>query len=160
DDLLDISRVTSGKIVLSRRPLDLADAVRRCLATLRDTDRLSQHTWHESLEPVWVHADEPRVEQIVTNLVAHAAKLTPSGCLISRRRRCVRTSRQRRRPWSPDASSWSRTMRMAERCYERCWSFGAIRSTRPRKVSPRSIGPLNYGRTQRSSTSACRGSTD
>src|SRR5438552_169371 len=79
DDLLDISRVTSGKIVLSRRPLDLADAVRRCLATLRDTDRLSQHTCHESLEPVWVHADETRIEQIVTNLVGNAAKFTPSG---------------------------------------------------------------------------------
>ena len=79
DDLLDIARVTSGKIVLSRRPLDLADAVRRCLATLRDTDRLSQHTCHESLEPVWVHADETRIEQIVTNLVGNAAKFTPSG---------------------------------------------------------------------------------
>jgi PAS domain S-box-containing protein len=79
DDLLDIARVTSGKIVLSRRPLDLADAVRRCLATLRGTDRLSHHTCHESLEPVWLHADETRIEQIVTNLVGNAAKFTPAG---------------------------------------------------------------------------------
>src|SRR5207249_513444 len=40
DDLLDIARVTSGKIVLNRRPLDLAATVDRCVGTLQDIGRL------------------------------------------------------------------------------------------------------------------------
>jgi PAS domain S-box-containing protein len=79
DDLLDIARVTSGKIVLNRGPLDLGATVDRCLATLCDADRLSRHTFRKALEPVWVHADETRIEQIVTNLVGNAAKFTPAG---------------------------------------------------------------------------------
>jgi PAS domain S-box-containing protein len=79
DDLLDIARVTSGKIVLNRRPLDLGAAVTRCLATLGDTGRLGRHTVEQGLEPVWISADETRVEQIVTNLVGNAIKFTPEG---------------------------------------------------------------------------------
>ena len=43
DDLLDVARVTSGKIVLARRPLELAAAVRRGVATLTATGRAEQH---------------------------------------------------------------------------------------------------------------------
>jgi PAS domain S-box-containing protein len=79
DDLLDIARVTSGKIVLNRGPLDLGATVDRCLATLCYADRLSRHTFRKALEPVWVNADETRIEQIITNLVGNAAKFTPAG---------------------------------------------------------------------------------
>jgi signal transduction histidine kinase/DNA-binding response OmpR family regulator len=79
DDLLDIARVTSGKIVLNRAPLELGRTAKRCLATLSGADRLSRHTCRMALEPVWVDADETRVEQIITNLVGNAAKFTPAG---------------------------------------------------------------------------------
>ena len=83
DDLLDIARVTSGKIVLNRRPLDLGATVDRCLMTIHDTNGPGHHTWRKSLEPVWVNADETRIEQIVTNIVGNAMKFTPQGGLIS-----------------------------------------------------------------------------
>jgi PAS domain S-box-containing protein len=79
DDLLDINRVTSGKIALNRRPLDLGATVARCLTMLGAANRLSRHSCRETIESVWVHADETRIEQIVTNLVGNAVKFTPAG---------------------------------------------------------------------------------
>jgi PAS domain S-box-containing protein len=79
DDLLDIARMTRGKIVLNRRPLDLGATVAKCLAMLGDASRLSRHTCRQTIESVWVHADETRIEQIVTNLVGNAVKFTPAG---------------------------------------------------------------------------------
>jgi CheY-like chemotaxis protein/anti-sigma regulatory factor (Ser/Thr protein kinase) len=79
DDLLDIARVTSGKIVLSRHPIDLSAAVERCLGMLANTGRLGRHTWHTALQAAWVDADETRVEQIVTNLLSNAVKFTADG---------------------------------------------------------------------------------
>ena len=79
DDLLDIARVTSGKIGLDRRPLDLGAAVDRCLTALGDSAGLSGHTWRKTLEPVWINGDETRIDQIITNLVANATRFTPAG---------------------------------------------------------------------------------
>jgi signal transduction histidine kinase len=83
DDLLDISRVTSGKIVLNCGPVDLGATVESCFATLTAADALGQHTWQKSIDSVWVNADETRLEQIVTNLVGNAMKFTPAGGTIS-----------------------------------------------------------------------------
>src|SRR5690242_19330310 len=82
DDLLDIARVTSGKIVLNRRPLELSATVERCLAALGET-RKGQHAWRSTLQPVWIDADETRIEQIVANLLGNAMKFTPAGGEIS-----------------------------------------------------------------------------
>lgn len=79
DDLLDIVRVTTGKMVLNRRPLDLGAAVAGCLTTLTDADLLGRHTGRQAIESVWVDADETRIQQIVTNLVGNAVKFTPEG---------------------------------------------------------------------------------
>jgi CheY-like chemotaxis protein/nitrogen-specific signal transduction histidine kinase len=83
DDLLDLARVSSGKITLNRRPVDLGATVDRCLATLGQTSDVDRHSWRRILEPVWISADETRIEQIVTNLVANAIKFTPAGGQIS-----------------------------------------------------------------------------
>jgi signal transduction histidine kinase/ActR/RegA family two-component response regulator len=82
DDLLDVSRVTSGKIVLERRPLELAEAVRRSIGTLAAGGRTEQHHIGLDLNPVWADVDETRLEQVVTNLVGNAVRFTPAGGTI------------------------------------------------------------------------------
>lgn len=82
DDLLDVARVTSGKIVLSRRPLELAETVGRAVAALATAGRTERHHLTTDLEPVWADVDETRLEQIVTNLVGNAVKFTPPGGAI------------------------------------------------------------------------------
>jgi CheY-like chemotaxis protein/nitrogen-specific signal transduction histidine kinase len=83
DDLLDVSRVTSGKISLSRRPVDLAEIVTRALGAMRSAGRLDEHDVREDLSAVWVDADEARIEQVVSNLVGNAVKYTPAGGRIT-----------------------------------------------------------------------------
>ena len=79
DDLLDVARVTSGKIALERRPLELAQAVRQSIATLAASGRTEHHRVTVALDPVWANVDETRFEQIVGNLVGNALRLTPAG---------------------------------------------------------------------------------
>jgi signal transduction histidine kinase len=83
DDLLDAGRAVMGKIVLERRPIDLAAVVARALATFESSDRFRAHRLERSLVPVWVDADETRIEQIVANLVGNALKFTPAGGTVA-----------------------------------------------------------------------------
>jgi CheY-like chemotaxis protein len=82
-DLLDVTRGALGKIELVRTPLDVAAAVRRCLATLESGDRLSRHVVTVDAQPVWVEADAARIEQIITNLLSNSLKFTPPGGAIA-----------------------------------------------------------------------------
>ena len=79
DDLLDVSRVTTGKIVLDRRPIDLGDLVTNVVATYRASGRLARHEIVVEATPVWIEADETRIEQVVSNLLSNALKYTPAG---------------------------------------------------------------------------------
>src|SRR4029434_4558311 len=79
DALLDGARVTSGRIVLARRPLELAESVRRAVGTLTTSGRTERHRVSLVLEPVWADVDETRWEQVVTNLVGNALRFTPAG---------------------------------------------------------------------------------
>jgi signal transduction histidine kinase/CheY-like chemotaxis protein len=78
DDLLDTARVTTGKVVLNRQPLNLADAVTHTVQDLRAAGVLEGRDFHLDTLPVWVNADQPRIDQIVSNIVSNAVKFTPA----------------------------------------------------------------------------------
>lgn len=82
DDLLDLSRAMSGKILLARQPLDVAALVGACLDTFRATGRTREYTLGVQLAPGWVNGDPTRLEQIATNLIDNALKYTPAGGTI------------------------------------------------------------------------------
>jgi signal transduction histidine kinase/CheY-like chemotaxis protein len=79
DDLLDVGRVISGKILLARQNFDLGALVERLVGTVRVTGAMGQHTLVTDLQEVWVEADATRIEQVVSNLLGNAAKYTPPG---------------------------------------------------------------------------------
>lgn len=83
NDLLDVTRVTSGKISLLRRPLDLAEVARTCATTLAEAGATRAHQVVLALEPAWVEADETRLQQVITNLVLNAVKFTPAGGTVT-----------------------------------------------------------------------------
>jgi signal transduction histidine kinase/CheY-like chemotaxis protein len=81
DDLLDIGRITSGKITLHRRPVDLGDLVEHCVETMRpraESRRLTM-TMNRLAPQVFISGDPVRLEQIVANVLSNAIKYTSSG---------------------------------------------------------------------------------
>ena len=85
DDLLDVSRVTLGKIQLTQEPLLFGEVVSRAVEAVRDMAARNglQLTVRMDGEPLWLHGDMTRLEQVVTNLLANAIKFTPSGGAIT-----------------------------------------------------------------------------
>jgi PAS domain S-box-containing protein len=83
DDLLDMARVTSGKIGLRAQPVDLHELVGRCLETLAQAGRTHDHRVVLEGGPVHVVGDAARLEQIVNNLVDNALKYTPAGGAVT-----------------------------------------------------------------------------
>ena len=79
DDLLDVARVTSGKITLDRGPLDMGRVVRRTAMVMSGSGKLGDHRVDVDAGEAWVEGDETRIEQVVTNLLDNAAKYTPPG---------------------------------------------------------------------------------
>lgn len=79
DDLLDLSRVMSGKIPLLRKPIDFGKLVETCLETMSAAGRMENYVIRLHTEPAWLDGDAARIEQIVTNLIDNALKYTPEG---------------------------------------------------------------------------------
>lgn len=76
DDLLDVQRILSGKIVLHRVPCDLG-AIVRCSAEAKALVDAGAHAWTIETSEAWVDGDRTRLEQIVDNLLHNAMKYTP-----------------------------------------------------------------------------------
>jgi len=81
DDLLDVSRVMRGKIVLRKQRSDLTGIVAHALETTQPTIDAEGHELELSLPsaPLEVEADAMRLAQVVSNLLTNAAKYTPRG---------------------------------------------------------------------------------
>ena len=81
DDLLDISRVTQGKVQLRKEPVDIGPIVARAVEVVRPHIDVRKHELSISLpeEPVRLLADPTRLEQVLVNLLSNAAKFTDPG---------------------------------------------------------------------------------
>ena len=84
DDLLDVSRITRGKIELRMEREDLAAVVHRAVETSRPMIEGAGHSLSVSLPatPIFVQADATRLAQVFSNLLNNAAKYTPAGGTI------------------------------------------------------------------------------
>ena len=83
DDLLDLSRITNGKIELRRERIDLAAAVQDAVETSRPLieERGHELTVLTPSQPVPVDADRTRLAQVFANLLNNSAKFTEPGTI-------------------------------------------------------------------------------
>ncbi len=81
DDLLDVSRITRGKLELHRHTIDARETVRRAVEMTSPIFEQRRHALEVDLpeEPLWVDADADRLGQVISNLLTNAAKYTDPG---------------------------------------------------------------------------------
>ena len=80
-DLLDASRIASGKLEIERAPVDVLDVVRNAVTAQEPAAREREVTlaFEASDEPAHVEGDAERLDQVVRNLIGNALKFTPPG---------------------------------------------------------------------------------
>jgi signal transduction histidine kinase/ActR/RegA family two-component response regulator len=85
DDLLDVARITRGKIELDRAPIEIAEVVAKAVELSRPILEQRQHHMELSVprRGLRVLGDEHRLAQVVSNLLTNAAKYTPQGGHVS-----------------------------------------------------------------------------
>ena len=81
DELLEVSRITTGRIQLHQERIAVGVVVENAVATVRSLIDQRKHELTVSLptQAIWVHADAARLEQVVVNLLTNAAKYTDPG---------------------------------------------------------------------------------
>jgi PAS domain S-box-containing protein len=81
DDLLDVSRISRGKIELKKEPLEVSAIVQRAVETSQPLIDAHHHNFSVNLppEPLYVKGDPVRLSQAVSNLLNNAAKYTDEG---------------------------------------------------------------------------------
>jgi PAS domain S-box-containing protein len=84
DDLLDISRITKGKLRLTKEPVELRVVVNHAAETARPFMDARKHEFSVALPttPIWVQADPARTEQVIVTQLNNAAKYSDNGGLI------------------------------------------------------------------------------
>jgi PAS domain S-box-containing protein len=85
DDLLDLTRVASGKLELHRRQVDAREVVEHALSTVRGELEARELRLDVALaaEDHRVWADPPRLTQVLWNLLSNAVKFTPAGGTVT-----------------------------------------------------------------------------
>jgi PAS domain S-box-containing protein len=81
DDLLELSRISSGKIVLRQERIELQSAIHTAIDTVRPQMSAARQVLLLELpsKSIWLQADAARICQVVSNLLANAAKYSPDG---------------------------------------------------------------------------------
>jgi two-component system CheB/CheR fusion protein len=80
DDLLDVARISSGKVSLERHSLDINTVIERAVETSRPLIDARRQQLTVSVEPsLWVDGDLLRLSQVIANLLSNASKFTPEG---------------------------------------------------------------------------------
>lgn len=85
DDLLDVARITRGRVELRCEPIDICTVIHAALETSTPLIEAARHrlTLHLPNDPILVNADPTRLMQVVSNLLNNAARYTPRGGDIS-----------------------------------------------------------------------------
>jgi PAS domain S-box-containing protein len=81
DDLLDVSRITRGRISLQREVIDIRDALHGVIESLHSAISARRHEVSVDApdRPLCIHADPARIAQALSNLIGNAIKYTPAG---------------------------------------------------------------------------------
>lgn len=81
NDLVDVARISQGKVELALELVDLNESVRRAIESSEAAVAGKAHDLSTQLQadPVWVLADASRMEQVFSNLIQNAARYTPPG---------------------------------------------------------------------------------
>ncbi len=87
EDLLDVSRIVSGKLHVDRRPIELPDVIQGAVDSIRPAADAKQLTLELLVDPGagMVLGDPLRLQQVVSNLLSNAVKFTPAGGRIELR---------------------------------------------------------------------------
>lgn len=85
DELLDVARVTHGKVSIDRQRVDMADVAKSAFEAYEGRAREQGLRYHLEVpsEALWVLGDRPRLEQIIGNLLTNAIKYTPQGGAVT-----------------------------------------------------------------------------
>lgn len=76
-DLLDVSKIESGKLQLELKEFNIVGLVDEVVDTMSATDRKHVFKYERSVQDVWVNADYDRIEQVFVNLISNAIKYSP-----------------------------------------------------------------------------------
>ena len=81
DDLLDVARITRGRIDLKKELVGLTDIMKQAVETVTPVMQMNEHTFRVSFprKEIILNADATRMIQVISNLLNNAAKFTPKG---------------------------------------------------------------------------------
>jgi PAS domain S-box-containing protein len=87
DDLMDVGRISSGKIELKRERINLKQVIANAVEAVFPLIEAAHHQLDAQVpdEPIFIYADSTRITQVLANLLTNAGKYTPDGGKISLR---------------------------------------------------------------------------